>query len=411
MYAGEHAPKYCWSPGSRCPSLRRTDDSFTGRRRERDPNMRKKLLAGVGGMALLLAAAPPASAEGPIAENLTTPLGFAIDKDNTLYVAEAFAGLLTRIEAEGSRTEIASAPPGSGTAGVDVSPNGTVYYTLSLPPEVGSPPETALAKVKPNGKNTVIASLSDFEAANNPDADNVYGILKDNRCYKAADSLSRFLGPARFTGQIESNPYAVAHEGYGSVLVADAAGNSIVRVDGGEVSTVAVLPAIKQTLDKPTLRKAVRQINRKLERRGKDPIPRSSLDVCIGKKYASNPVPTDVEIGPDGYAYVSTLPGFPELPGTSKVFRVDRTTGAIRTVAKGFTGGVDLAVAKDGTIYVAELFAFQVSRIAPGDNAATSSTFVDCPTAVELNRAGELLVAQGGICGPGGVGQIIKLPK
>jgi len=372
--------------------------------------MRKKLLAGVGGMALLLAAAPPASAEEPLADNLTSPLGFAVASDGTLYVAEAFAGLLTQIDPDGTRTELASAPPGSGTAGVDVTANGTVYYTLTLPPEVGTPPETALARVRPNGSSQVLASLSDFEEQNNPDANNLYGILKNGDCYDDFSDLSRFVGPARYNGQIESNPYAVANEGYGSVLVADAAGNSIVRVEGGEVSTLAVLPPIAQTLDRPTLRKLVRQINRKLERRGKDPIAKESLDSCIGETYASNPVPTDVEIGPDGKAYVSTLPGFPELPGTAKVFRINRTTGAIQTVATGFTGGTDLAVADDGTIYVSELFAFQVSRIAPGDSTATSSTFVECPTAVEINKAGEVLVAQGGLCGPA-PGAIIKLPS
>jgi len=370
--------------------------------------MRRKLLAGVGGTVLLLAAAPPASADGPIADNLTSPLGFAVASDGTLYVAEAFAGLLTQIDPDGTRTELASAPPGSGTAGVDVTANGTVYYTLTLPPEVGTPPGTALARVRPDGSSQVLASLSDFEEQNNPDANNVYGILKKGDCYDAVNSVSRFIGPAQYTGNIESNPYAVANEGYGSVLVADAAGNSIVRVEGGEVSTVAVLPAINQTLDKPTMRKTVRQINRKLERRGKDPLPRNTLDSCIGEKYASNPVPTDVEIGPDGKAYVSTLPGFPELPGYSKVFRINRNTGAIQTVAKGFTGGTDLAVADDGTIYVSELFAFQVSRIAPGDTSATSSTFVECPTAVEINKAGEVLVAQGGVCGPA-PGTIFKL--
>ena len=371
--------------------------------------MSKKLLAGVGGTALLLAGAAPAFADEPVADNLTSPLGFAVADDGTLFVAEAFAGLLTQIDTDGTRTEIASAPPGSGTSGVDVTPGGTVYYTLTLPPEVGTPPETTLARVKPDGSTQILASLSDFEEQNNPDATNVYGILKDGECYDDADALSRFIGPARYNGQIESNPYKVTNEGYGSVLVADAAGNSLVRVVGGQVSTVAVLPAINQKLDKPTLRKEVRRINRKLERQGKDPIPVDSLDSCIGETYASNPVPTDVEIGPDGKAYVSTLPGFPELPGYSRVFRVNRNTGAVHTVAKGFTGGTDLAVADDGTIYVAELFAFQVSRIAPGDTSATSSTFVECPTAVELNSQGEVLVAQGGICGPGGVGKIIKL--
>ena len=150
------------------------------------------------------------------------------------------------------------------------------------------------------------------------------------------------------------------------------------RVVNGKVSTVAVLPPINQKLDKPTVRKLMRQVNRKLEKAGKDPIARDYFDVCIGEKFASNPVPTDVEVGPDGYLYVSTLPGFPELPGYARVFKVHRWRRRVLDGGHGLTGATDLAVADDGTIYVSELFAFQVSAIAP-DGGPVSSTFVDCP--------------------------------
>ena len=142
--------------------------------------MRTSLALGVGASALVVASAPPATADDHVvADNLTSPLGFAVADDGTLYVAEAFAGLLTQIDPDGTRTELASAPPGSGTAGVALTNNGSVYYTLTLPPEVGGAPETALARVNPDGSTQVLASLSDFEAANNPDADNEYGVLQD----------------------------------------------------------------------------------------------------------------------------------------------------------------------------------------------------------------------------------------
>jgi sugar lactone lactonase YvrE len=370
-------------------------------------NMRKALGVGVGIAALMAITAPSASADEVIADNLTSPLGFAVADDGTLYVAEAFAGLLTKIKPNGNRSEIASAPPGSGTAGVAVANNGDVYYTLTLPPEQGGAPETSLAVAHKDGSTQTLASLSDYEAANNPDANNVYGILDDGACYDAFSKFPKFLGPAHYTGQIESNPYAVADEGYGNVLVADAAGNDILRVANGHVSTVAVLPPINQKLDKQAVRKQMRKINRKLERRGQDPQPIDSLDACIGKKYASNPVPTDVEIGPDGNYYVSTLPGAPELPGTSKVFRINYATGALSVVAKGLTSSTDLAVADDGTIYVTELFAFELATIAPGSKTPTSTQFISCPTAVEIS-GGDVYVAHDGLCGPD-PGSIVKL--
>jgi hypothetical protein len=378
------------------------------KRRTAMARLRRTLGVGVVALALVATSAPAASADAVVADDLTSPLGFAVGDDGTLYVAEAFAGLVTKISPGGERQEIASAPPGSGTSGVAIAPGGSVFYTLSLPPEQGSPPDTALAVAYPGGRTKTIASLAEYEAANNPDAGNTYGILHRGACYRDFGKYPRFLGPVQYTGQVESNPYAVAWESAGNLLVADAAGNDIVRVDHGAVSTVAVLPPINQELDKKAVRQQVRQINRKLEKRGKDPIPRSSLDSCIGKKYASNPVPTDVEIGPDGDYYVSTLPGAPELPGTSRVYRVDSTSGDLSVVARGLTGGTDLAVADDGTIYVTELFAFQVSMIAPGSHTVTSSQPIECPTAVEI-ADGELYVAHGGVCGPD-PGEIVTMP-
>ena len=362
-------------------------------------------------MAFVAATAVPASAitGEVVADNLTSPLGFAVAPDGTLYVAEAFAGKLTKIDTSDNRTEIAHAPPGSGTSGVALADNGSVYYTLSLPPEKGTPPETDLAVVKPDGSTHIVASMSDYEAANNPDSINTYGFVKKSECQDVANSLSDFIGPASFTGVVESNPYAVADEGYGSEIVADAAGNDILRVHNGQVSTVAVLPPIPQQMQEKTVRKAMRQINRKLIKHGQEPLPLDTLDPCIGKTYQSNPVPTDVEFGPDGNLYVSTLPGFPENPRTSRVYRVNPNTGAMHVVARDLTGSTDLAVTSDGIIYVAEFGAFEVRRIDPSDPLASTFTYVNCPTAIEATDTDELLVAEGGICGGQDPGKIAKL--
>lgn len=381
-----------------------------GRIRGKGSTLKGKLAVGAVVAALVAVPAVPAGAAGDVVvDNLASPLGFDTDAYGNVYVAEAFAGQLTKVEPDNDRTELASAPPGSGTAGVAVTKNGSVYYTLSLPPEQGGAPETALGIVRPDGSTDTLASLSDYEARNNPDQVNVYGVRKRTECFRDLTNLERFVGPARFRGIVESNPYAVADEGYGSAIVADAAGNDILRVVNGNVSTVAVLPPVMQKLTKPTLRSEVRRINRKLERRGKDPIPRDSLDSCIGQKYASNPVPTDVEIGPDGNYYVSGLPGFPENPGEGKVWRINAATGAVKQIAKGFTSSTGLAVRDNGTIFVAELFVGQVSKVRPGDTVPSSSVQVPCAAAVEISRhTGKVLVSQAGICGPD-PGQIVEL--
>lgn len=68
-------------------------------------------------------------------------------------------------------------------------------------------------------------------------------------------------------------------------------------------------------------------------------------------------------------------------------------------VARGFSGAVDLAVAEDGTIYVAELSGNRISAISNG----VVSTVVDLfsPGAVEVAADGTSY-ATAGVFGPSG---------
>jgi hypothetical protein len=65
-----------------------------------------------------------------------------------------------------------------------------------------------------------------------------------------------------------------------------------------------------------------------------------------------NPVPTSVEIGPDGDIYVGFLTGFPFPKGSARVERW--SGGALVETYGGLTGVTGLLVTDDGTIYAAE---------------------------------------------------------
>jgi sugar lactone lactonase YvrE len=100
--------------------------------------------------------------------------------------------------------------------------------------------------------------------------------------------------------------------------------------------------------------------------------------------YNFEPVPTDVELGPDGLLYVTLLPGGPEDPSLGArgaVYSVDPDTGEVALVAGGFLGATDLAIAPDGRIYVAELFGDQISTV----SGTGAQPFVEVrqPAAVE----------------------------
>ncbi len=351
--------------------------------------MRKKKLlrsgvavAGAVGMALLMTT--PASAEDagtvsdPIIEGLIGPLGLDVSDNGTIYVAEGFAGQITRVLPGGARSVLFTAE-GASVSGVASTALGRVVITLSTFPEEEAPPlDTTLELVNPNGSAITLASLLDHEVENNPDGDQSYGFL--NLPAGCQAKLPPFLQP--YTGIVESNPYKVATLSPISYAVADAAGNSIVRVTvGQQPKTVAVLPSVPQRITPA----AAAQLG---------------LPLCtVGRVYSSEPVPTDVEVGPDGFWYVSSLPGGPELPGTGSVFRVNPDSGAVSLVARGFSGAVDLAVADDGTIYVAELNGNRISAISNGVVSKVVDLF--SPGAVEIGSDGTIY-ATTGVFGPSG---------
>lgn len=175
----------------------------------------------------------------------------------------------------------------------------------------------------------------------------------------------------------ESNPFGLAVLPNGDALVADAAGNDVLRVPlVGEPVTVA--------------RFAPEEI-----------MPGTVAD----------PVPTSIAVGRDGWLYVGQLTGFPGTPGTSHIWRLNPdAVGAVCDVTvsdsncavwkSGFTGIVDLAIDQaSGKTYVYE--------IAEGGFVAFEEGFVtgEFPPAVLLlvqgNKRTEL--AAGQLSQPGGV--------
>lgn len=330
-------------------------------------------------IALAVGGALPAGAAGvsePVVEGLVGPLGLAIGNDGTMYVAESFAGRVTAISKKGTRSVLAQTG-GAAVSGVDAGGKGQSVFTSTVAPEEGPAEDTTLESVTPNGRTRTLASLQAYEEAHNPDGEVTYGFAD-----APADCLAQLPPDFQpYTGIVESNPHAVAIVP-GGHLVADAAGNSIVRVAAnGTLSTVAVLPPVPNVVTE--------------ELAGEFGLP----GCLVGETYWGEPVPTDIEVGPDGHYYVSSLPGGPELPGSGSVFKIDSGTGAVSQVATGFSGAVDLAVAADGTIYVAELFAGQISKVVDG----TVSTVValDSPGAIEVTRDGTIY-ATTGVFGPSG---------
>lgn len=134
----------------------------------------------------------------------------------------------------------------------------------------------------------------------------------------------------------ESNPFGLAALRDGSVLVADAAGNDLLRVKrDGSIETVARL--LPRTVE----------------------IPEGLPDA--GQMMPSEAVATSVTVTKRGW-FVGELRGFPATPGTSQVWRITPGTtdavcdpekpytGHCRLFADGLTSIVDLAPSRHGVL-------------------------------------------------------------
>jgi hypothetical protein len=333
----------------------------------------KRIATGI--LTVLFVIATPGLAQanpGPtiVASGLDNPRGITFGTDGALYVAEAGrggagpcfpgpegeacfgeSGAISRITHTGAHRVVTglpslAAPNGRNAIGPsDVSARGPLHFTVGLGanpalraqlPPLGQQALGWLLRDKRHGWRQV-ADIAGFEATANPDG-----------------------------REPDSNPQSLleTHHGF---LVADAGGNSLVRVGwNGQVSTVAVFP--DQLVDAPPF-----------------------LGLPTGTQIPSQAVPTSVVRGPDGAYYVGTLTGFPFAPGSARVFRV--VPGKEPTVyAGGFTNVIDLAFGQDGKLYVLEI---AHNGLLSGDETGAL---------IRVGRDGkQKIVASAGLTAPGGL--------
>jgi hypothetical protein len=343
-------------------------------------NSRLAASAGLAALAAggLVAATPAHAADsGPtvIAKNLPGPLSVAVNGDNVVYVngtlgtEENPQGVLYRV-VPGKDPKIVYRKAGVHEIEGVATKGRTTYFIA----------DNNLMKRAADGFVTKVAEIGAYEADVNPDGDTSYGFPEgtSQECLDAWPTEGD-IPPAQYTGIVESHAYATAVDG-DTIYVADAAGNSIVKVEGGEVSTVAVLPPVPLTITED------------------DAAALGIPEACVGETYRFEGVPTDVEVGFNDLLYVSSLPGG-EIPGRGSVLAIDPLDGSTTTVADGFSGATGVAVAGDGTLYVSQLFAGEITEI-PLGGEPTAFASPSNPAAVEVK--GERLYVTANVFGPKG---------
>lgn len=193
-----------------------------------------------------------------------------------------------------------------------------------------------------NGTARLVGDIEAFETANDPDA--FEGLQWKDQACEAVPPFS--AGP-------QSNPYHLARQSGGTVLVGDAAGNTVLSVTtSGEVDWVAILTppvADGSGSDDPADWMVL--------------FPLDAETNCYVQ-----PVATSVAIGPDGASYAGELTGVTpaelgggSTTGLSRVWRIE--PGARNVVCpsadcqvalSGFTSIIDLAFGPEGKLHVVE---------------------------------------------------------
>ena len=309
--------------------------------------MRKKLVAavGAGAVALLLVAPMPASAAPkPKVKVVSTAVLAPFNLDvstGKILVADGAANAIVKVKKkDGSVKTVVEAVAPDGVA---VSKDRRyLAHTSTVGGEEGIT-ASGLDIIGPRG--TVKVDTLAYERANNPDAKITYGFANP------ALPMDQPEAPAQYRGLIDSHAYSVAAYGK-KFVVADAGANALWLVDRkGNISTIAVLPRHRFRVTQAAA--------------DSQDLP----DCAVGKIYNFEAVPTDVEVGKDGWLYVTTLPGGPEDPSLGargRVYRVNPKTGKHQLIARGFAGATNLALGKRGEIYVTELFGDRISVIKHG---------------------------------------------
>lgn len=364
----------------------------TGRPSSQDHTQQSVMARKAAALRTATATATPGGQGGVtvVADRLNNPRGLDL-VGGVLYVAEAGRGgancldpvegpcigltsSITKVSHGRQRRIVKgllsiAGPDGTGAVGVDdvsVARRGGGLFMIATavgcPDQV--PPGLAPEILRQNGKllrarggaKQVVADITAFECANNPDGDT-----------------------------LESNPYSVFAASNRTQVVADAAGNSILKVRDGEVSLLAVIP------DSPN---------------------------------GTDQVPTSVTRGPDGAYYVGTL-AEGAGNGGANVWRIVPGQ-APEVFVDGLTTVVDIDFGPDGSLYASQLvtdvtsedFGGAVVRVRPnGQRTVLGEGSLFLPGGVAVSRRGHVYVANWSILpatgspdAPAGArGQVVRL--
>jgi hypothetical protein len=345
------------------------------------------ILAALGGVA--------SAADGGtvVATGFNGPQGILVASDGSVWVIDSGIGGDQEITMKNPETgEDVKAKLGETARVVQITADGKQTVAANLPSVLlGQEASGGSRLALLNG--VLYATSGGWNEANGPTAAPNTGAVVEIEGGKATEvaqpwKLELDENPGGFVK--DSHPYGLTAGPDGTLWVADAGGNDLLKVNAstGQIDLVAVFPGIPGPMANP-------------ERGGAN---------------ESDPVPTAVAIGSDGSMYVSLLPGAPFLPGSSKVVKVS-PDGSISDYATGLTMTTDLRSGPDGNLYAVQFGQFtqtgpvpnsgKIIRIRAGGTPEVVLSDLSFPTSIDFNTAGDAFVTINGVGAPGS-GQVGK---
>ena len=340
------------------------------------------LAGGLAGPAGAHAAPSAKPTVTPVATKLLSPLSVAVAPDGTRYFSDNFAGVLYK-QTPGAAPTVVFQGPKRAEVGAVSAVGGQLRFAVSQ----GDNEQGRVYTLDATGAPVQVGDTGKAEKKQNPDGRYHYGF----RNLPGSCLLDPQM-PTQTWGLRETHPYASTVVN-GTTYVADAGANAVFAFGAdGSVRSFMVPAAVVEVT--------------------KTAAENLHLPKCaIGRKFALEAVPTDIEAGPDGSLYVTSLPGGPEdgsFGAAGRVLKLNPATGKVRTVVRHLVSPTGLAVDTNGDLYVAQLFAGVVSKVKAGSTRAKPFAEVRLPGDVEVVPGG-LVATANALPGKKPKGQVVTI--